>query len=95
LDVSGHQPDDIRELSSNRATRWGWNLTARQRGSVDLILDLSYAISREGLEFRLIPQSPVYEDAIRVQEPPPPPWWQRIFEAILSFLERISGVSGT
>lgn len=92
LDVSGHQPDDIRELSSNRAARWGWDLTARQTGRVDLILDLSYAISREGLEFRLIPQSPVYEDAIRVLEPPPPPWWQRIFEGVLNILERISGV---
>ncbi len=92
LDVSGHQPDDIRELSPNRATRWGWNLTARQTGRVDLMLDLSYAISREGLEFRLIPQSPVYEEAIRVPEPPPPPWWQRIFEGILNILERISGV---
>ena len=56
------------------------------------MLDLSYAISREGLEFRLIPQSPVYEEAIRVPEPPPPPWWQRIFEGILNILEGISGV---
>jgi hypothetical protein len=54
-------------------------------------LDLSYAISREGQEFRQIPASPVYDDAIRVtphlsdssQETTVRPWWQRIFEGIL------------
>jgi hypothetical protein len=66
LGIIRHHPDDIRDLSSNRDTRWGWGITARQTGNLELLLDLRYAISREGQEFRLIPDSPVYEGAIWV-----------------------------
>jgi hypothetical protein len=101
LDIDRHQLDDIRELSSNRNTRWGWEITASQTGEQDLILDLSYSISREGQEFRRVSESPVYDGAIRVtprqsdstqnateQEAAEQPWWRRIFGGIL---ERIFG----
>jgi hypothetical protein len=100
LGIDRHHPDDIRDLSSNKDIRWGWDIIARQRGNLKLLLDLRYAISREGgQEFRLVPQSPVYEGAIRVtplqsgsnQEATERPWWWRIFESIL---ERIFGVFG-
>jgi uncharacterized protein YjbI with pentapeptide repeats len=70
--ISGQHPD-IQELSSNRVTRWGWDITARQTGKLELIIDLRYAISPEGQEFRLVPQSPVYEGAIRVTKEQPSP----------------------
>jgi hypothetical protein len=70
--ISGQHPD-IQELSSNRVTRWGWDITARQTGKLELIIDLRYAISPEGQEFRLVPQSPVYEGAIRVTTEQPSP----------------------
>jgi hypothetical protein len=104
LDIDRHQLDDVRELSSTRSTRWGWDITASQTGELDLILDLSYSISREGQEFRRVSESPVYDGAIRVtpresdstqnateQEAAEQPWWQRIFGGIL---ERIFGVFG-
>jgi uncharacterized protein YjbI with pentapeptide repeats len=73
--ISRQHPDndDIQELSSNRVTRWGWDITARQTGKLELILDLRYAISPEGQEFRQVPQSPVYEGAIRVTTEQPSP----------------------
>jgi uncharacterized protein YjbI with pentapeptide repeats len=71
--ISGQHPD-IQELSSNRVTRWGWDITARQTGKLELALDLRYAISPEGRqEFRLVPQSPVYAGAIRVTTEQPSP----------------------
>jgi len=99
LGVDHHQSDDIRELSANRDTIWGWDITARQTGTQRLLLDLSYAISREGQEFRQIPESPVHEGEIRVtplqsdsnQDTAEQPWWRRIFEGVL---ERISKVFG-
>jgi uncharacterized protein YjbI with pentapeptide repeats len=72
LVISRQQPN-IQELSSNRVTRWGWDITARQTGKLELIIDLRYAISPEGQEFRLVPQSPVYEGAIRVTKEQPSP----------------------
>jgi hypothetical protein len=72
LVISRQQPN-IQELSSNRVTRWGWDSTARQTGKLELIIDLRYAISPEGQEFRLVPQSPVYEGAIRVTTEQPSP----------------------
>jgi hypothetical protein len=101
LDIDRHQLDDVRELSSTRSTRWGWDITASQTGELDLILDLSYSISQEGQEFRRVSESPVYDGAIRVtpresdstqnateQEAAEQPWWRRIFGGIL---ERIFG----
>jgi uncharacterized protein YjbI with pentapeptide repeats len=73
LVISRQQPN-IQELSSNRVTRWGWDITARQTGKLELALDLRYAISPEGRqEFRLVPQSPVYAGAIRVTTEQPSP----------------------
>ena len=88
--IERHQLDDIRELSSNRDTMWGWGITARQTGEIDLLLDLHYAISREGKEFRRIPGSPIFEGEIKVtplqgdstQRETERPWWRRILEAI-------------
>jgi hypothetical protein len=90
LTIHGQRLDNIRELSSKGNTRWGWAMTARQPGNLKLVMDLRYAISREGQEFRLVPQSPVYYGVIRVtpfqsgssQEATERPWWQRIFERI-------------
>src|SRR5215211_3289631 len=98
LSIHG-QHDDIRELSSKGNTSWGWDMSTRQPGTLKLVLDLRYAISREGQEFRLIPHSPVYEGVIRVtplqsgssQEATERPWWQRIFGGIF---ERISKLFG-
>jgi hypothetical protein len=103
LVIDRHQPDDVRELSPNLDTRWGWDITASQTGEQDLYLDLRYAISREGSEFRPL-EEPVYEGAIKVsplqsdstqnateQEAEEQPWWRRIFGGIL---ERIFGVIG-
>jgi hypothetical protein len=97
-----HHPDDIRELSSNRNTRWGWDIVARRSGNLNLLLDLRYAISRERQEFRLVPGSPVFEGEIRVmpsqsasgQEAKERPWWRRIINVFEGVLERIFGVSG-
>ncbi len=94
-----HHPDDIRELSSNRNTRWGWDIIARRPGHLDLLLDLRYAISRERPEFRLVPESPVFKGEIRVTPPQSGsgqgatelPWWRRITNVFEGFLERIFG----
>jgi hypothetical protein len=86
LDIGRNHPDDIRKLSPNRDTIWGWKMTARQTGKLELSLHLHYEISREGEEFRRIPKTPVVKE-IRVTPPDPDPWWQRI-------LERIVGVFG-
>jgi hypothetical protein len=61
-----------------------------QTGELNLLLGLSYSISREGLEFRLVPDSPIYEGAIKVtplqsaaaQKATEQPWWWRIFAGI-------------
>jgi hypothetical protein len=90
---------DIRELSSHRDTIWGWEIYARQPGTLELLLDLRYAISREGQEFRLVPQSPVYDEVIRVtqlqsgssEEATERPWWQRIFGGIFERISRLFG----
>jgi uncharacterized protein YjbI with pentapeptide repeats len=72
LVISRQQPN-IQELSSNRVTRWGWDITARQTGKLKLYLNLRYAISPEGQEFRLVPDSPIYDEAIRVTTEQPSP----------------------
>jgi hypothetical protein len=104
LGIYRYHPDDRRELSSNRDTRWGWAITARQPGHPALLLDLRYAIWREGQEeFRSVSQSPpVYEEAIRVtlrqsgssQEATERPWWRHFFSIFEGILERIFGFFG-
>jgi len=99
LGIYGRHPNDIRELSSHRDTRWGWDVYARQPGNLELLLDLRYAISREGQEFRLVPHSPVYDGVIRVtphqsgssEEATERPWWQRIFGGIFERISRLFG----
>ena len=99
LTIHGQRLDNVRELSSKGNTRWGWAMTARQPGNLKLVLDLRYAISREGQEFRLIPHSPVYYGVIRVtpfqsgssQEATERPWWQRIFGGIFERISRLFG----
>jgi len=73
-----HHHDDIQELSSHQEVKWSWGINARQAGNPEVCLLLKYELSPEGQEFRSIPQSPVYEERIRV---PAQPWWQRIFGA--------------
>jgi hypothetical protein len=104
LDLEGlriypRHPNDIRELSSHLDTRWGWDIYARQPGNLELLLDLRYPISREGQEFRLVPESPVYDGVIRVtmlqsgssEEATERPWWQRIFGGIFERISRLFG----
>jgi hypothetical protein len=92
LGVDRLHPDDIQELSSHRDTRWSWDINGRQAGNPKLWLDLSYEISREDPEFRLIPGSPVYEEPIRVRSPAPePPWWQRTFGGIFERIFELFG----
>jgi hypothetical protein len=104
LDLEGlriypRHPNDIRELSSHLDTRWGWDIYARQPGNLELLLDLRYPISREGQEFRLVPESPVYDGVIRVtmlqsgssEEATERPWWQRIFGGIFEWISRLFG----
>jgi hypothetical protein len=92
LGVDRLHPDDIQELSSHRDTRWSWDINGRQAGNPKLWLDLSYEISGEDREFRLIPDSPVYEEPIRVRSPAPePPWWQRIFGGIFERIFELFG----
>jgi hypothetical protein len=87
LDVHSHQ-DDIRDLSSNRDTTWGWEITASKTGELNLLLELRYAISRKDQEFRQIQDSPVYDDVIEVtrhqsdstQKGTERSWLQRIFD---------------
>jgi hypothetical protein len=99
LGIYGRHPNDVRELSSHRDARWGWDIYARQPGNLELLLDLRYAISREGQEFRLVPHSPVYDGEIRVsplqsgssEEATERPWWQRIFGGIFERISRLFG----
>src|SRR5215213_10263759 len=99
LGIYGRHPNDIRELSLHRDTRWGWDIYARQPGNLELLLDLRYAISREGEEFRLVPHSPVYDGVIRVtmlqsgssEEATERPWWRRIFGGIFERISRLFG----
>jgi hypothetical protein len=99
LAIYGRHPNDVRELSSHRDARWGWDIYARQPGNLELLLDLRYAISREGQEFRLLPESPVYDGVIRVtmlqsgssEEAKERPWWQRIFGGIFERISRLFG----
>ncbi len=99
LSIHSAQSNDIRELSSNRSTRWGWDIYARQSGNVELVLDLRYTISRDGQEYRLVPRSPVYDGFITVtplhsssrHEAREEPWWQRILSIFKGILERIFG----
>ena len=87
LDVHSHQ-GDIRDLSSNRDTTWGWEITASKTGELNLLLELRYAISRKDQEFRQIQDSPVYDDVIEVtrhqsdstQKGTERSWLQRIFD---------------
>ncbi|MBA2713452.1 MAG: hypothetical protein H0U55_07865 [Rubrobacteraceae bacterium] len=98
--IEPHQSDDVRELSSNRNTLWGWDIKAHKAGELGLQLELSCAFSRNGHEFRLIPTSPIYDGAIEVtplqsdssQKEAERPWWRRIFGAISA---RISSLFGT
>jgi hypothetical protein len=69
LVIDRHHRDDIRELSSNRDAIWGWDITARQIGKLKLYLNLRYAISQESQEFRLVPGSPIYDEAIKATPP--------------------------
>jgi hypothetical protein len=80
LAIDAPQPK-IGVLSSDRRTKWGWEITARKTGEPKLILYLHYAVSGEDSEFRALEPPPVYEKAIKVT-PPQKPWWQRIFERI-------------
>jgi hypothetical protein len=75
---------DIRELSSGRATRWGWKITAKKTGEQKLVLDLGYDISGgdSGGDPRFRPLKTPREYAIKVTPLQKPPWWQRIFERI-------------
>ena len=99
LGIYGRHPNDVRELSSHRDARWGWDIYARQPGNLELLLDLRYAISQEGEEFRLVPHSPVYDGEIRVtplqsgssEEATERPWWQRIFGGIFERIFRLFG----
>jgi hypothetical protein len=99
LGVERHYPDDIRALSSNHAAIWNWDVTARQAGKLELHLLLRYAISRKNQEFRSLPQSPIYEGAIRATPPESDStqkdteraWWQRLLGGIS---ERISKLFG-
>jgi len=99
LDIHRYQTDDIRKLSSSRETRWGWAITTRQTGKLKFYLNLRYAISRKSQEFRLIPESPVYEKAIIVRPPESDstqkvterPWWQRTLGGIFERISRLFG----
>jgi hypothetical protein len=99
LDIHRYQTDDIRKLSSSRETRWGWAITTRQTGNLKFYLNLRYAISREGQEFRLVPGSPVYEKAIKATPPESDstqkatdrPWWQRILGGMFERISRLFG----
>jgi hypothetical protein len=91
LKVDRGQGDDIQELSDNSDTSWSWDIKGRQAGSPQLYLDLKYEMAQKK-EFRSLPDSPVYDERIKVTSPAPeppsapePPWWQRIFKRISEF----------
>jgi hypothetical protein len=67
LGVERDQPEDVRQLSSKRTTKWNWYINAHQTGKLSLVLDLRYAISKDSQEFRAIPKSPIYDGAIKVK----------------------------
>jgi hypothetical protein len=91
LKIVPGQGDAIQALSENSDTSWSWDIKGRQAGSPKLWIDLKAEIVQEE-EFRRIPDSPVYDEQIKVTSPAPePPWWRRIFEGIF---ERISGFFG-
>ena len=97
LDVDRQQLDDILRLSSNRSTRWGWDMTAHQTGELNIVLDLRYTISWKSLEFREIPDSPVYEGAIKATPPESDStqkdteraWWQRLLGGLSEWTSRL------
>jgi hypothetical protein len=99
LDVDPQQLDDIHKLSSNHSTRWGWNMTARQTGELNVVLDLRYTISWKNREFREIPTSPVFEGAIKATPPESDStqkdteraWWQRLLRGIFEPISRLFG----
>ena len=99
LEIHRYQTDDIRKLSSSRETRWGWAITTRQTGNLKFYLNLRYAISQKSQEFRLVPGSPVYENAIEVtpaesdstQKATEQPWWQRILGGIFGRISKLFG----
>jgi hypothetical protein len=70
---------DIQKLSSHQEVIWSWKVSGRQAGTPEVLLNLSYELSQEGPEFRGIPQSPVYNEPIRVTRQS---WWQRIWQRI-------------
>jgi hypothetical protein len=70
---------DIQKLSSHQEAIWSWKVSGRQAGTPEVLLNLSYELSQEGPEFRGIPQSPVYNEPIRVTRQS---WWQRIWQRI-------------
>ena len=97
LDIDRQQLDDIHKLSSNRSTRWGWDLTAHQTGELNIVLDLRYAISRKSQEFRRIPDSPIYEGPIKATPPESDStkkdtvraWWQRLLGSLSEWISRL------
>jgi hypothetical protein len=90
LGVHRDQPDDVRKLSSELTTKWRWYITAHQTGNLRLQLDLRYAISKEGQEFRAISESPIYYGAVKAKplqsdsthKGKEESWWQNIISAI-------------
>jgi hypothetical protein len=90
LGVHRDQPDDVRKLSSELTTKWGWYITAHQTGNLRLQLDLRYAISKEGQEFRAISESPIYYGAVKAKplqsesthKGKEESWWQNIISAL-------------
>jgi len=90
LGVHRDQPDDVRKLSSELTTKWGWYITAHQTGKLRLQLDLRYAISKEGQEFRAISKSPIYYGAVKAKplqsesthKGKEESWWQNIISAL-------------
>jgi len=99
LNIHRYQTDDIRKLSSSRGTRWGWAITALQTGKPKVHLELRYPISRGSQQFRLVPDSPAYDGAIKVtplqsdstQKATEQSWWQHILGDIFERISRLFG----
>jgi len=83
LDIQPTQPA-IRGLSSGKATRWVWKVTAKKTGEQKLVLDLGYDVSGgdSGGDPSFRQLNTPREYAIKVTPLQKPPWWQRIFERI-------------